>query len=159
MNLDVMFLLGIAIVVVLVGVAVFGAIYISVSERREREDRKDTAAAASVQEPEKTGWREFHKSLGLGAEHEDLKVRVYSPKAYCEQVDSESKVATGDEFVAVLKAYKHSEDGWHEVSPERAAGSLGLRPEDYEAAGAHGSLLLKNLPHGVPDSVRDILES
>lgn len=164
MNLDVMFLLGIAIVVILVGVGVFGAIYVSVSERREREQhkkeqegRKDAVAAGG--EPEKTGWREFYKSVSLGADHEEIKVRVYSPKAYCEQVDGESRVATEDEFVAALKAYKHSEDGWYEVPPDRAAGSLGLQQEDYETDGAHSALILRNLPHGVPDSVRDILGS
>lgn len=164
MNLDVMFVLGIAVVVIVVGIAVFGAIYVSVSERREREqhrrdqeDRKGTASTGP--EPEKTGWREFYKSVGLGADHEEIKVRVYSPKAYCEQVDGESRVATEDEFVAALKAYRNSEDGWREMPPDRAAGFLDLREEDYEADGAHGSLLLRNIPHGVPDSVRDILDS
>ncbi|MBA2441931.1 MAG: hypothetical protein H0V53_05950 [Rubrobacter sp.] len=159
-----MFILGIIIVVVVAAIAVSGAIYISISERREREqhkreqeDRKNTAAAG--REQERTGWREFYKSVGLGADHEDIKVRVYSPKAYCEQVDGESKVAKEDGFIAVLKAYKHSEDGWHEIPPDWAVEYLELQQEDYEADGAHGSLLLRNLPRGVPSSVRDVLDS
>ena len=98
---------------------------------------------------------EVYKSVGLGEKWE-MKIQLYTPAEYGEQLGGDRQHLESDGFVAAAKAYRPIEDeGWIEVPLKRAADLLELREGDYVEDQEHSALLLKRLPPGLPVSVQD----
>lgn len=88
---------------------------------------------------------------------EEMKLRLYSLDEYGRELGGDENDARNRGFVAVLKAYRPVDDEWLDYPPERAAGVLRLAPERYEVDRERAVLLLRQLPHGLPASARDVL--
>lgn len=101
------------------------------------------------------GALEFRKSLGIAADDE-MKIRLYSPEDYEEQLGGAGLGSGG--FVAAARTYRWIEDGWHEMPLDSAAQALELGPADYETDTNRGALLLRRLPPGLPASARRTLQ-
>jgi hypothetical protein len=164
---DTLFTFGLLFAAVVVAVAVGGAVYLTVRNRRIRRETgrevgtADPTVVRARDEPAESCTkraapprREFYKSMGLETD-EDMKVRLYSLEQYQDELGG--SVAREGDFVGALKAYRWFEDEWYDYSPRKAADVMELAPEDYEVDEERAALLLRRLPPGMPVAARDVL--
>jgi hypothetical protein len=98
---------------------------------------------------------EVYKSVGL-EEKWEMKIRLYTPDEYGEQLGGDPQSLEREGFVAAGKAYRPVEgEGWIEVPLKRAAELLELHEGEYEEDPDRSALLLRRLPPGLPASVQD----
>ena len=84
-----------------------------------------------------------------------MKMRLYSLNDYESELKGDGGAFGRDGYVVALKGYMMLEDEWLDCSPRKAAGLLGLAPEEYGVDEEHKAILLRRLPHGFPACARD----
>ena len=151
--MNTLFTFGLLIAAVVVIVAVIGAIYVAVGNRREldREEASPTAGATDAAPAS----REFYMRLGLETD-EEMKLRLYSLDEYVRDLGGDDGAFGHGQFLGALKAYRQIDEDWYDYPPHKASEVLELAPEDYEVDGERSVLLLKRFPRGLPTSARDV---
>jgi hypothetical protein len=142
--------------VVLVAVVVGAAIYLATEGRRSA-----SGGVGPVAEPARTSppegnepRREFYMAV---SQEREVRLRLYSLDEYRKHLGGDADDARNRGMRLAMKAYTPMDRDWYDLPPERAARDLGLGPTDYEVDGAHGALLLRRLPRGLPAAARDAL--
>ncbi len=102
---------------------------------------------------------EVYKSVGALQEKAELKILIYTPEEYENQLGGDEKLLDRG-FIGAVKAYRQVEgEGWLELPAGRAAELLELRAGEYEEDAGRSVLLVRRLPPGLPASVQDRFRS
>lgn len=102
---------------------------------------------------------EVYKSVGALQEKAELKILIYTPEEYEDQLGGDGKLRDRG-FIGAVRTYRQVEgEGWLELPPGRAAELLELRTGEYEEDAGRSALLVRRLPPGLPASVQDRFRS
>jgi hypothetical protein len=169
-KLEMLFSFELLLVALVIFWAVAGAVYIAIHDRRIRRETgrqvgtADIAVGATSQErasvtaqgptPHQPPRRDFYERIGLQPGLE-MKMRLYSLSDYEGELKGDGDAFGCDGYVVALKGYMMLEDEWLDCSPRKAAGLLGLAPEEYGVDEEHKAILLRRLPQGFPACARD----
>jgi hypothetical protein len=156
--MDLFFLVNILVVAVLLVAVIGGALYIYGAKRRGVAEAGDSAVAGAARPspPPQDPPREFFMSVSQERDRQ-MRVRLYPLEEYGTGLGGDADEARRSGFRAALKAQLALDDEWYDYPPEKAAQVLGLAPSDYEVDADKGALLLRRLPHGLPEAARDDL--
>lgn len=155
--MNALFLVLLVLLVVLAIIFAVGAAYVTKFEGRDRQEFSNQARRRASDHRSDDG-REFYKSLGLGT-GEQVKIRLFTLDEYREELGGDTDAIRNERFMGALKAYRRLEGDWHETPPEKAAGPLGLKEDEYRLDEERHIILLKKLPPGIPPSARDLFDS